>query len=90
MLPPAGLAARVDRLFEKWNRNDTPGCAVGVAIGGRLVVRRAYGMANLECGARLTVDTVFEAGSVSWPAGRPAARSMPPRRSSTWSTARRA
>lgn len=59
------LAARIDRVFEKWDRSDTPGCAVCVGMGGRPIVTRAYGMANLEYGAPITVDTIFEAGSVS-------------------------
>jgi hypothetical protein len=34
--PPAGLpadfTARVDGLFAKWNRRDSPGCAVGIVV----------------------------------------------------------
>ncbi len=60
--PPA---ARVARIFARFDRVTSPGCAVGVAQGGTPVLTAAYGMANLEYGIRLTPDTIFEAGSVS-------------------------
>jgi len=65
--PAPGLSpeAKVDRVFERWNRSDTPGCVVGVAVDGKSVLTRAYGMANLEYGIRLRPDTVFESGSVA-------------------------
>ena len=63
--PGLSTEAKVDRVFELWNRSDTPGCAVGVAIDGKPVLIRAYGMANLEYGQRLRPDTVFESGSVA-------------------------
>jgi len=44
---------------------DRPGCAVAVGEGGRLLLKRAYGMANLEYGIPITPATIFEAGSVS-------------------------
>lgn len=59
------IEARVDKVFERWNRSDTPGCVVGVAVGGKPVLVRAYGMANLEYGLRIRPDTVFESGSVA-------------------------
>jgi CubicO group peptidase (beta-lactamase class C family) len=59
------IEARVDRVFERWNRSDTPGCVVGVAVDGKPVLVKAYGMANLEVGAPLRPDTIFESGSVA-------------------------
>ena len=61
---PASLAADVDRVFAKWT-SSTPGCAVGVAIGGKPVLTKAYGMADLEHDAPNTPETIFEAGSVA-------------------------
>jgi len=58
------LDAAVDAVFAKWTR-ETPGCAVGVSAGRSPVLRRAYGMADLERAAPNTPDTIFEAGSVS-------------------------
>ncbi len=63
--PALSREARVDKVFERWNHSDTPGCAVGVAVDGVPVLVRAYGMANLEYGLRIRPDTVFESGSVA-------------------------
>ena len=61
VVDPAPL---VDQVFSKWSMA-TPGCAVGVAAGGRPVLLKAYGMADLEHDVRNTPETIFEAGSVS-------------------------
>ena len=60
----AGLDAKVDALFARWTTS-TPGCAVGIGVGGRSVLERAYGMADLEHEVRNKPETIFEAGSVS-------------------------
>ena len=54
----------VDEVFAKWT-SSTPGCAVGVAIGGKPVLVKAYGMADLEHDVRNTPETIFESGSVA-------------------------
>ena len=56
--------ARVDAVFAKWT-SKTPGCAVGVSVGGKVVLEKAYGMADLEHDVRNSPQTIFEAGSVS-------------------------
>lgn len=62
---PAGtIEARVDRVFSRWT-SATPGCAVGVAVDGRVALEKAYGMADLERDVPNTAATIFEAGSVS-------------------------
>lgn len=61
----AEVAAAVDRIFSRWDSPESPGCAVGVGMAGEPVLARAYGMADLEHGVPNTVETVFEAGSVS-------------------------
>jgi CubicO group peptidase (beta-lactamase class C family) len=63
--PELSTEVKVDRVFERWNRSDTPGCVIGVAVDGKPVLVRAYGMANLEYGLRLRPDTIFESGSVA-------------------------
>lgn len=70
--PPAARAPRqgaapeaaVDKVFARWTE-ETPGCSVGVAVKGRPVLEKAYGMADLEHGVKNRPDTIFEAGSVS-------------------------
>ena len=61
---PAVPASAVDAIFSKWTTS-TPGCAVGVAVGGRTVLMKAYGMADLEHDVPNTPDTIFESGSVA-------------------------
>ena len=60
----AAPVTAVDAIFTKWNAS-TPGCAVGVAVGGKPVLTKAYGMADLEHDVPNTPDTIFEAGSLS-------------------------
>lgn len=55
---------KIDTVFARWTPQ-TPGCAVGVAKGGRPVLQQAYGMADLERNVPNTPATIFEAGSVS-------------------------
>src|SRR6476620_7609225 len=68
LAPPAQTVAApettVDQIFSKWS-SATPGCAVGVAVAGKPVLLKAYGMADLEHDVRNTPETIFEAGSVS-------------------------
>ena len=61
---PAGSEKAVDNLFSRWTTT-TPGCAVGVAMRGKPVLMKAYGMADLEHNVPNTPDTVFESGSVA-------------------------
>lgn len=63
--PELSTEAKVDRVFARWNHSDTPGCVVGVAVDGKPVLVKAYGMANLEYGLRIRPDTIFESGSVA-------------------------
>jgi CubicO group peptidase (beta-lactamase class C family) len=58
-------AAAIDKIFERWDRSGSPGCAVGVSERGQVVYTKGYGMANLEYGVRIWPSTVFESGSVA-------------------------
>ncbi len=62
---PVPDEARVDRIFQEWDREGSPGCAVGVYHRGELVLARGYGEANLDWGIPITPSTVFYSGSVS-------------------------
>ncbi len=62
---PPDASVRVDNIFENWNSVESPGCAVGVAENGLIVLSRAYGMADLEHDVPNKPNTIFEAGSVS-------------------------
>src|SRR5580704_3287189 len=37
---------KVDEIFAKWDRTDSPGCALSAMQGGKIIYKRAYGMAN--------------------------------------------
>ncbi len=63
-VPTGQIQPEVDKVFARWTK-DTPGCAVGADVNGTAVVRAAYGMADLEHDVPITLDTIFEAGSVS-------------------------
>jgi CubicO group peptidase (beta-lactamase class C family) len=65
LAPQPDLEKRVDRLFARWDRDDSPGCAVAVLHHGRIVYQRGYGMADLEHEVRITPATVFHAGSMA-------------------------
>src|SRR5882724_8912070 len=45
---PADLTARVDGLFAKWNRRDSPGCAIGIVHRGEVIYSKGFGSADLE------------------------------------------
>jgi CubicO group peptidase (beta-lactamase class C family) len=64
LLPP-DVAARVDGVFEKWDKPNTPGCALGVYKDGRIVYKRGYGMADLNNDVPITPGTVFHVASMS-------------------------
>ena len=55
----------VDELFTKWNKPDSPGCALAVIKEGKVIYERAYGCANLEHGTPITPSSVFYIASVS-------------------------
>lgn len=65
--PPAtpSIPAAIDKIFERWDRPGSAGCAVGIAQNGIAVYTHGYGMANLEYGVRIRPDTIFESGSVA-------------------------
>ncbi len=62
---PVARVEAMARVFERWNRPGTPGCAVGVSEGGRTTYAQGFGLANLEAGVRIRPDTIFESGSVA-------------------------
>ncbi len=59
------ITSRVDKIFEKWDKPNSPGCALAVIKDGRIVYKRGYGMANLDHDVPITPSTVFNIASVS-------------------------
>ena len=56
---------RVDAVFATWDRTTSPGCALGVFSGGRIIYERGYGMADLENDVAISPASMFYVGSVS-------------------------
>ena len=53
----------IDKIFS-WATPTTPGCVVAVSHHGKLLVNRAYGLADLERDVPLSTNSIFDAGSV--------------------------
>ena len=58
------LDGSIDALFAEAD-GERPGCAVGVIHNGSYVLRKGYGLANLEHRVPIRPNTVFRTGSVS-------------------------
>jgi CubicO group peptidase (beta-lactamase class C family) len=58
-------AKKVDEFLSQWDKNDMPGCSVGVVKDGRLVYKRGFGMANLDYDVPNTPSTLFNLASTS-------------------------
>lgn len=59
------LGDTIDQLMAKYVREDGPGAVVAVVQGGRLVHQKAYGLADLEHGTKMSTDCVFDLASCS-------------------------
>jgi CubicO group peptidase (beta-lactamase class C family) len=59
------LERKVDRVFEAYDKPDSPGCALGVVRDGEFVYKKGYGEGSLELSVPLTPQSVFYMGSVS-------------------------
>jgi CubicO group peptidase (beta-lactamase class C family) len=59
------LTPKVHELFAKWDKKDSPGCALVVLQDGKMVHHAGYGMANLELNVPIMLSTVFLIASLS-------------------------
>jgi CubicO group peptidase (beta-lactamase class C family) len=62
---PDSIIGKIDDLYKKWDKNVTPGCAIGIVKNDSLIFSRGYGMANLENEIPITDETIFYMASVS-------------------------
>lgn len=58
-------AQKVDALFDKWSKPDTPGCALEVVRDGATLYQHNYGLADVEHSIPIAANTVFDVGSIS-------------------------
>lgn len=56
---------KIDSLFLKWNREDSPGATIGIIQEGRLVYTNGYGMGNLDYKIPLSADSKFYIASIA-------------------------
>ncbi|HEX2361273.1 MAG TPA: serine hydrolase domain-containing protein [Jiangellaceae bacterium] len=63
--PDEGRMARSDAALGAAITSDRPGCSGAVGVEGEVVWTGARGVADIESGARLTPDTIFDIGRVA-------------------------
>jgi len=56
---------KVDQLFSRWGKTNSPGCALAIIQDGRVIYKHGYGMANLEHSIPISPGSVFYIGSCS-------------------------
>jgi CubicO group peptidase (beta-lactamase class C family) len=56
---------QIDKLVLQTVKPDGPGCAILVVDAGKIVFRRAYGIADMETGRPITTATAFNIASVT-------------------------
>lgn len=56
---------KIDAVFSKWNKPNSPGGAVGIIKDGELIFAKGYGMANLDYNIPNRSETVFKIASTS-------------------------
>lgn len=63
---PRGDYRELERVVsEELKETNTPGAAVAIVSGDRVVYARGFGVSNVETGAPVTPDMLFRAGSVT-------------------------
>jgi CubicO group peptidase (beta-lactamase class C family) len=60
---PQDKAAEIDKIFS-WVKPGMPGCVAAASQDGKLMVNRAYGLADLERNVPLTTESLLDAGSI--------------------------
>ena len=62
---PDSIRSRVDAVLARWDRTDSPGCALGISQAGRAVYSRGYGMSDLQHALAITPTSIFHVASIS-------------------------
>jgi CubicO group peptidase (beta-lactamase class C family) len=64
--PPVNkFESELDAIFAEFQNDASPGCAVAVFQGDKVVFQKGYGLANIENGVPITTSTTFDIASVS-------------------------
>ncbi|GAG25390.1 unnamed protein product, partial [marine sediment metagenome] len=59
------LAQKIDELFKKWDKPDSPGCTLAIIKDGKNIYKKSYGMADLEHDIPISSESIFSVGSVT-------------------------
>src|SRR5437867_4321566 len=59
------IIGKVDEIFARFDKPDSPGCALAVIKDGQIVYKRGYGMSNLEYGIAISPSSIFHIASIS-------------------------
>lgn len=62
---PDSTVSKIDGLFAKWNKPNTPGCVAGIVQDDQLIYAKGFGLANLEDSIPNTPASVYYMCSVS-------------------------
>lgn len=63
--PSTTQVTRIDSIFAKWDRRDSPGCALSVSRDSDILFQKGYGMSNLEYDVPITPQSIFHVASMS-------------------------
>jgi CubicO group peptidase (beta-lactamase class C family) len=58
-------AAKIDEIFARWDKTNSPGAVLAVIQNGSIVYQRGYGMANLDQDIPLSPESVLNIASMS-------------------------
>lgn len=67
-VPPSYItidSTEIDNVFKDYDKENSPGCALGIMYEGELIYTNGYGMANLDYGIPICSDTRFMIASIS-------------------------
>lgn len=56
---------KIDSLFERWNKDNSPGCCLGIIRDGEFLYKKGFGMGDLVKKMPITSKSIFEIASVS-------------------------
>jgi CubicO group peptidase (beta-lactamase class C family) len=63
--PDEKLTQRIDSIFNRYDKTNSPGCALAILKDGKVIYKRGYGMANLEYNIAITPASIFHVASIS-------------------------
>ena len=62
---PDSLELKVDAVFQEYNSQMSPGAVIAIFSNGKVILKKGYGMSNLEHGIQNSPSTVFDIASLS-------------------------